>query len=81
MDIFQGRTAIIRPLAKVLEREIIAYADERGFWRQPCECSYAKFAMRGKMKSLVKTLEELYPDVRQNIFASTQKIERPNPLA
>lgn len=80
VDLFQGRTAIIRPLAKVLERQIIDYAEERGFWRQPCECSYAKFAMRGKMKSLVATLEDLYPDVRQNIFASSQRFERPAPL-
>jgi tRNA 2-thiocytidine biosynthesis protein TtcA len=80
MDLFEGRTAIIRPLAKVLEAQIIDYATERGYWRQSCECSYASHSMRGKMKTLVGTLEALYPDVRQNIFASTQRIERANPL-
>jgi tRNA 2-thiocytidine biosynthesis protein TtcA len=80
MELFEGRTVIIRPLAKLLESEIIAYAEERGFWRQPCGCSYAKHHMRGKMKRMVATLEELYPDVRQNIFASTQRAAKPEPL-
>jgi tRNA 2-thiocytidine biosynthesis protein TtcA len=70
MDLFEGRTAIIRPLALCLEREVVAYADDRGFQRQLCRCPFGHDSMRARMKTLVKQLEGLYPDVRQNIFAS-----------
>lgn len=73
MDLFEGRTSIIRPLALCLESEVIAYADERAFQRQMCRCPYGRDSMRARMKGLVKQLEALYPDVRQNLFASQFK--------
>ena len=74
MDLFDGKVSIIRPLALCLESEVIAYTADRAFHRQLCRCPYGRDSMRARMKSMIKELEGLYPDVRQNLFASQFKV-------
>jgi tRNA 2-thiocytidine biosynthesis protein TtcA len=74
-ELFEGRTHIIRPLALVTERQVIDYATEHDYVRLTCSCEYADDSMRARMKRLIGDLEELYPDVRHNIFGAMRNID------
>ncbi|MBS0615867.1 MAG: tRNA 2-thiocytidine biosynthesis protein TtcA [Verrucomicrobia bacterium] len=59
---------IVRPLLFVTENEIREFATMYGFARIVCQCPVGQNSLRSQTKSLIKQLEEVYPNVRQNLF-------------
>ncbi len=72
---------LIRPLYKVKERDIIAWANYNGLQFLRCACKFTAdsaedemLSKRQEMKTLVKTLRKTNPDVDDNIFRSLHNV-------
>lgn len=75
-----GRFHVIRPLIECGEREIAAYASERGFPIIPCNlCGAQDGLQRDAMKALLNQLEGHNPDVR-NVMLQALRNVRPSHL-
>ncbi|MES2344663.1 MAG: tRNA 2-thiocytidine biosynthesis TtcA family protein [Chlamydiota bacterium] len=58
---------IIRPLILVSENEIREFARNHGFARILCQCPVGQNSMRKQVESLLKEMEALFPNARQNL--------------
>lgn len=58
---------IIRPLIYVSEADILNFAKQSGFLRIMCRCPVGQTSMRKKVNDLLKEIELLYPNARENI--------------
>jgi tRNA 2-thiocytidine biosynthesis protein TtcA len=58
---------IIRPLIYLAESEICTFAEQYHFKRVMCRCPVGQRSMRRKTEELLKEIETLYPDARDNI--------------
>lgn len=58
---------IIRPLIYLGEQEIVEFAKQQGFIRAMCRCPVGQNSMRKKVDELLKEMENLYPQARENI--------------
>lgn len=58
---------IIRPLIYVRENDIKTFATQQGFMRIMCRCPVGQNSMRKQTEDLIKTIESLYPNARENI--------------
>lgn len=58
---------IIRPLTYISEEEIRRFAEQQGFARIMCRCPVGQNSMRRKVNELIKEIEVLYPNARENI--------------
>jgi tRNA 2-thiocytidine biosynthesis protein TtcA len=76
-ELFDGKVAIIRPLAYVEEDAIIAFAKEEGFPEHLCNCPFGRDSKRKFVKSLLQSAEESNPgvNVKTNIFRSVSRIK------
>lgn len=58
---------IIRPLIFISEKDITAFAKLHGFARITCQCPVGQNSMRKKVKDLLNSVEELFPNTRENL--------------
>lgn len=58
---------IIRPLIYISESEIRTFAEQYHFKRIVCRCPVGQQSMRRKVEELLKEIEILYPNARENI--------------
>lgn len=58
---------IIRPLIYVVESDIRTFASKQGFMRIMCRCPVGQNSMRKQTEELLKTIETLYPNAKNNI--------------
>ncbi len=58
---------IIRPLIYVAENDIRTFAKAQGFMRIMCRCPVGQNSMRKQTEDLLKAIEEIYPNARENI--------------
>lgn len=58
---------IIRPLIYTREHEIVTFAEQYGFRRAMCRCPVGQESMRRKVDDLLKEIEALYPNARNNV--------------
>lgn len=58
---------IIRPLIYLAEADIVTFAEQHGFKRIMCRCPVGQNSMRRKTELLLKEIEMLYPEARNNI--------------
>lgn len=77
---FEGME-LIRPLYKVKEREIIAWAKYNNLYFLQCACKFTKdsatdeqLSKRKEMKELIKDLRKVNPEVDDNIFRSLHNV-------
>lgn len=61
---------IIRPLIFVTEEEIKTFAKMNGYLRTMCQCPVGQNSMRKKVEELLKEIENIYPNVRDNVARS-----------
>lgn len=61
---------IIRPLIYTREHEITSFANQYGFRRSMCRCPVGQESMRRKVENLLKEIETLYPNARENIASA-----------
>ncbi len=62
---------IIRPLILVGESEIRLFAQKYKYARITCQCPYGQNSMRKKVDTLITNLEDLFPNVRQNVASAS----------
>ncbi len=58
---------IIRPFIYTREDEIKTFANHHGFLRALCRCPVGQTSMRKKVEDLLKEIEILYPNARENV--------------
>lgn len=58
---------IIRPLIFISEEEIKEFAKLYGFARIVCQCPVGQNSMRSKTKELIREMEALFPNTRENL--------------
>ena len=58
---------IIRPLIYIAEDDIRTFAQQHGFARVMCRCPVGQTSMRKQVDDLLKDIEALYPNARENI--------------
>lgn len=64
---------IIRPLFYVTEQEIRTFAAQHQFMRIMCQCPVGQNSLRKKAEMLIKELEEIFPEARQNLAMAAIK--------
>lgn len=58
---------IIRPLIYAKESDIRTFALQKGFMRLMCRCPVGQNSMRKQTEELLKSIEAIYPNARENI--------------
>jgi tRNA 2-thiocytidine biosynthesis protein TtcA len=75
LSIFDGKLEIIRPLASITEEECLKYAEIAGFKKEKQLCPYENVTRRKGIKEIIEKLQDLNPDVKNNIFNSMTNIQ------
>lgn len=73
---------IIRPLIYIAEDDIRTFAQQQGFMRIMCRCPVGQHSMRKQVDNLLKEIESLFPNARENIASAglvygSDKAKRP----
>lgn len=58
---------ILRPLIFISEQDIRTFAEQQGFARILCRCPVGQNSMRRKVDKILSELEDLFPNVRENV--------------
>lgn len=58
---------IIRPLIYIAEQDIRTFAQQQGFARIMCRCPVGQNSMRKQTDQLLKEIEAVFPNARENI--------------
>ncbi len=58
---------IIRPFIYISEEDIKTFAQQHGFIRIMCRCPVGQNSMRKQVNDLIKDIETLFPNARENI--------------
>jgi tRNA 2-thiocytidine biosynthesis protein TtcA len=58
---------IIRPLIYIAEQDIRTFAQQQGFARITCRCPVGQHSLRRKTDEIIKELEAVFPNARENI--------------
>lgn len=58
---------IIRPLIYIAEQDIRTFAQQQGFARIVCRCPVGQNSMRKQTDQLLKEIEAIFPNARENI--------------
>jgi tRNA 2-thiocytidine biosynthesis protein TtcA len=58
---------IIRPLIYIAEQDIRMFAQQQGFARIMCRCPVGQNSMRKQTDQLLKDIEAIFPNARENI--------------
>lgn len=58
---------IIRPLIYIAEQDIRTFSQQQGFARIMCRCPVGQNSMRKQTDQLLKEIEAIYPNARENI--------------
>lgn len=74
LSMFNGEIQLIRPLTTCLEKEMKRYAQAREFPSELRKCLYENDTHRTEVKELIRKMEKINRDARQNLYRSTQNI-------
>jgi len=75
LSIFDGAIKIIRPLYLLTNKELVRYADIMNFKPMKSICEYEDLSSREKVKKIISSFDEIYPDASRNIFKSMSNIQ------
>lgn len=59
---------IVRPLYYILEREILSFAKQKGFFRLTCQCPIGATSKRNTTKKILEDLAIEFPHIKTNLF-------------
>lgn len=65
---------IMRPLALCEERQVIAFADEKGFRSVTCTCDYGQESRRREVRARIALLTGGSSDQKRNLFESMSNV-------
>jgi tRNA 2-thiocytidine biosynthesis protein TtcA len=66
--------SIIRPLALCEERQIIAFAQEKGFRSAACTCPYGRDFKRREVRERIREFTDGSSRLKRNLFASMSRV-------
>jgi tRNA 2-thiocytidine biosynthesis protein TtcA len=66
--------AVIRPLALCEERQIIAFAQEKGFSSVTCTCGFDGASRRKEVRAKLEALTGGSGELKRNIFRSMSNV-------
>ncbi len=66
--------SIIRPLALCEERQVIAFADEKGFRSAACTCPYGRESKRREVRARIAQLTGGSSQLKRNLFDSMSNV-------
>ncbi len=70
-----GRNTVIRPMIRIWEKDLIAYAEEQEFPILPCNlCGSQEGLKRQAIKALLASLQTEYPQCKESILAAMQHV-------
>ncbi len=72
--------AVIRPLALCEERQVLAFAEEKGFRGLTCTCGYDGASRRKEVRAKIAALTAGSSELKRNLFASMSRV-KPDYLA
>ena len=67
--------AVIRPLALCEERQVIEFAEEKGFRSAACTCPYGVESKRREVRKRIVALTGGSSELKRNLFASMSKVK------
>ncbi len=67
--------AVIRPLSLCEERQIIAFAEEKGFRSITCSCGFDGASRRREVRAKIAELTGGSSDLKRNLFASMSRVK------
>lgn len=76
LSMFGGTFTLIRPLIYVTNEETQQYALYRNFKKQKKSCPYEQVTKREDVNRLIRQMEALNPEVRNNLFAAMRNIRK-----
>ncbi|QKG79848.1 tRNA lysidine(34) synthetase [Tenuifilum thalassicum] len=74
LSMFKGELFLIRPLTTCLDREMVKYSQLKGFPTEKEQCQYDKDTHRSTVRELIRQMELINRDARENIYRSMQNI-------
>lgn len=74
LQMFDNRIELIRPLILLTNSELRQFATIQGFPLEKAKCPYENKTKRYQAADIVADIEKRFPNARQNIFKSMQKI-------
>jgi tRNA(Ile)-lysidine synthetase-like protein len=74
LKMFDGRIHLIRPMIYLSKEDITKYAEIKQYPEQKLTCSYDHVTKRNEMAMLLRGMEILNPNVKENIFKSMSNI-------
>jgi tRNA 2-thiocytidine biosynthesis protein TtcA len=69
-----GANVVIRPLLYCAEKDIAAYASEKGFPLIPCICGSQPNLQRARIKALLSDLEGTIPNLKSSLFGAVTRV-------
>lgn len=76
LSMFGGKFTLIRPFIYLTNEETARYAGYRKFRKQKKNCPYEQATNRDAVGRLLKQMENLSPQVRNNLFAAMKNIQQ-----
>jgi tRNA 2-thiocytidine biosynthesis protein TtcA len=76
VKMFKGELDIIRPFAYAEEKDIIRYSKTQNYPNYTCKCPHGEESERRHMKNILKEIEKVCPNVKNNIFNSMKRIKK-----
>ena len=73
VSFFGGKIIVIRPLVYVPEKELVRFARACGFPIRSRRCPQASASRRQKMRELLRSVEEDFPQAKANLFRAVRR--------
>ena len=75
LEMFKGKVQIIRPMIYLKDSEVKKYSKVQDFRKLIKECPFQDSSNRNEVRKVIQTLENIYPNVRNNLFNSMKNIQ------
>lgn len=75
-DLFDGRLSIIRPMAYLEKKEVIAIAESQGFLPVTNLCPLADDTRRERVRAILNDIYLREPDTKKSIFAALANVRK-----
>ena len=66
---------IIRPLARIAEDDIVAFAEEQGYKRMPKLCPHEHESQRTQVRHILEAMKRLAPDAVHSLWHSMENVK------
>ena len=75
LSMFDGQLSLIRPLILLTDKDTREFANIRKYPKLKAECPFENVTKRTTARNLIKSLEEIHPKAKYNLFNSLNNID------